>query len=58
MAKLLAGVPRADYELELGDILLFDPCNYHQVRGSRGVRMTSHGNLAVDPDTREFAFYT
>jgi len=55
--NLLTQIPRADYELEKGDFILFDACNYHQVMGCKGIRTAAHANLAVDPDTKEFAFY-
>lgn len=57
VSKLLVDAPRADYPLELGDMILFDACNYHQVMGCKGVRTAAHANLAMDPETREFAFY-
>jgi hypothetical protein len=49
--------PCAEYEIEAGDLLIFDAGHYHDVRPVAGDRhrLFSHMAVLLDPDTREYS---
>ena len=56
----VGGVERAAYAPELGDLVMFNSANFHEVEATQGPtsRTTAHSYVSVDPARKRLAFWS
>ena len=59
-AVVVDGIPKAVYAPSPGDLVLFNPCHFHEVEvtGGGGWRSSAHAWIAVDPEGKRMTYWS